>query len=508
MSPDIHWQIVYARIEEITEQVRVRSVVRSQYAMLAFVVLVGVIARFYQLGSESLWLDESLSVQFVTTMTMWEIAIELPRTDPHPPFYYLLLDGWVRLFGTGEVAVRSLSVLFSVASIPVLYAVATRLYDRSVGIIAALLFALSPFYIWYAQETRMYALATFLTLVSFYLLLSLGRSFSYRTAAAYLLATSLLGYTHVFGAFIILAQNLAVGWALYRHRQSDGLPTAGAISIKTWVTLQALVGLSLVPYLWIVYEQYFRDRVLEGYISWIPEPTLGTIWSHLTVYFGSRFNEVATVLAIFAVFLIGLAILKDRVEQPADGPFAATPTLALWAAIPIVVPFALSHLITPLLIDRYTAVAGVAMFVLVARGIQVVGMTPRRGLALAVVIGLVLTVPLAGMYAEPQKEQWEETVDLVESNAGNNALVMLSPHHPSYEYYATAEHLRIEGTPWAFTRQDIEMMLVGQDEIWLVLSHTSPEEEAKLHDIFEEEGFTLEREDHFIGIQVYRYISL
>ena len=507
MSPDIHGRIVYARIDELVERLPFGSIILGWYGLLALVILVGVIARFYHIGDESLWLDEALSVEFVTTMDLQELAVELPRRDPHPPFYYLLLDGWVRLFGTGEVAVRSLSALLGIASIPVLYAVATRLYDRSVGIIAALLFALSPFYIWYAQETRMYALATFLTLVSFYFLLSMGRSFSYQVAAGYLIATILLGYTHVFGWFIILAQNLAIGWVLVRNRQSDDLPTAGALSIKRWVTLQAIIGVSLVPYLWILYEQYFRDRVLEGYIAWIPEPTGETLWGILGAYFGVRFSTVATGLAALAIVLIMLALLTDWRERPRDGPFAATPTLVFWAAVPIGVPFVLSYLMTPLLIDRYTAVAGVAVFILVARGIQVLGRTPRGGIALAIVIGLVLTVPLAGMYADPHKEQWEETVDLVESTAGDDALVLLSPHHPSYEYYATDEDLRIEGTPWEFTRDDIVPLMAGHDEIWLVLSHTSPEEEAKLHDIFEAEGYTVEHEEHFIGIQIYRYVS-
>jgi len=87
--------------------------------------------------------------------------------DIPPPLSYLLLHAWIQLFGDDEPVVRSLSVLFGVLAVPLIYGVAWQLLRRRLaGLLAALLLAVSPLHIWYGQETRMYALLTFLCLLS------------------------------------------------------------------------------------------------------------------------------------------------------------------------------------------------------------------------------------------------------------------------------------------------------------------------------------------------------
>jgi len=131
------------------------------------------LARFGQ----SLWLDEASSV--------WFARFPLPTLlttlcDPHPPGYYLLLKGWIRLFGSEkEFWLRFPSLLAAVLSVVVAYGLGVRAWGKRGGWLAAMLLALQPMQAWYASEARMYALTQLLGLLTVWLgmalLLSLGR---------------------------------------------------------------------------------------------------------------------------------------------------------------------------------------------------------------------------------------------------------------------------------------------------------------------------------------------
>ncbi len=97
-------------------------------------------------------------------------SIAWTAQDVHPPLYYHLLHFWIRLCGDTALATRFFSLLVSVASIPLFYLLARRAMNSTAGLVVALLATVSPFCIYYAQETRMYALVTFLTMLSSHLL--------------------------------------------------------------------------------------------------------------------------------------------------------------------------------------------------------------------------------------------------------------------------------------------------------------------------------------------------
>jgi outer membrane biosynthesis protein TonB len=80
------------------------------------------------------------------------------RIDQHPPLYYALLHGWMRLVGDSEFAVRTLSALFGTLTVPVIYRLARRIAGKTAGLLAALILAVSPFHVRFAQEARMYTL--------------------------------------------------------------------------------------------------------------------------------------------------------------------------------------------------------------------------------------------------------------------------------------------------------------------------------------------------------------
>ena len=90
------------------------------------VVVAGVVLRFVQ--RSPLWLDEALSVN-IARLPLGDL-LEALRHDGHPPLYYLLLHGWMEVVGEGDVAVRALSGVFAVATLPLAWIAGRRLAGR------------------------------------------------------------------------------------------------------------------------------------------------------------------------------------------------------------------------------------------------------------------------------------------------------------------------------------------------------------------------------------------
>ncbi|TMI84887.1 MAG: phospholipid carrier-dependent glycosyltransferase [Bacillati bacterium ANGP1] len=113
---------------------------RSFRILLIVVLAIAAETRFLGLADRSLWFDEAYSVS-VTHGSFLQLVWSVRLFDTHPPLYYALLKGWTLLFGSGEIAVRSLSAVFGVLMVPLLYGFARRMADREVALAAAALLA-------------------------------------------------------------------------------------------------------------------------------------------------------------------------------------------------------------------------------------------------------------------------------------------------------------------------------------------------------------------------------
>ncbi|MGD8819304.1 MAG: glycosyltransferase family 39 protein, partial [Anaerolineae bacterium] len=139
---------------------------RHHRLLVLALILVALGLRLARLSFQPLWWDEGWSVYFASSEL--RTIFELTAVDIHPPLYYVLLHYWTQFLGSGVVAIRLFSVLTGLASIPCLYAVGRRLAGTTVGLLAALFLAVSPFHIYYSQEVRMYGLVTLLCLAAFF----------------------------------------------------------------------------------------------------------------------------------------------------------------------------------------------------------------------------------------------------------------------------------------------------------------------------------------------------
>ena len=202
----------------------------SQAAALLALLLLAFALRVYALDAQSLWYDEAVTAQ-VAQQGLGELA-QWTADDIQPPLYYALVAGWTRLAGTGEWALRFPSVAFGLVMVALAYVLGRRLFGRAAGWVAALLGALHPLWVYYAQEARMYTLLTALGMLAGYALLRVLASSQEPGAArqrltwwaAFVGASIALLYTHYFAAFLLLAFALffVLALAIQAGRKSTG----------------------------------------------------------------------------------------------------------------------------------------------------------------------------------------------------------------------------------------------------------------------------------------------
>jgi mannosyltransferase len=144
---------LFARISAATS---LRISPTTYFLVAAWLILIAFAVRVHLLGAQSLWHDEGNSyVQATRSFT--DIATNA-ALDIHPPGYYWLLASWRVLTGESEFALRLFSALTSTLTIAFAFALGKRLYGMFAGVTVAVVVALNTFNIYYAQETRMYAL--------------------------------------------------------------------------------------------------------------------------------------------------------------------------------------------------------------------------------------------------------------------------------------------------------------------------------------------------------------
>src|SRR5438309_5135940 len=102
---------------------------RRVWLLAVIILTIAAEARFLGLTDRSLWFDEAHSV-YVTQSSFLQLLGLVAHTDTHPPLYYALLKGWMLFFGSGEIAVRSLSAVCGFLMVPLLYGFARRMIDR------------------------------------------------------------------------------------------------------------------------------------------------------------------------------------------------------------------------------------------------------------------------------------------------------------------------------------------------------------------------------------------
>ena len=373
---------------------------KPNYLALLVILLLAFALRVHRLGSQSLWYDEAVTAQVaaqgITELTRWT------ADDIQPPLYYYAVAGWTRLAGRSEWALRFPSVIFGTLTVPLMWSLALRLFGRRrrgqmAALAAGLLAALSPLYVYYAQEARMYTLLTFLGLLAGYALLRAtadertasrrdGRGTATQSSSIpwwllFVIASVALLYTHYFGVFLLVAYGVCFmgGWLVSLAR---GTPRWRTLTVFVFCCLSIL--LLYLPWLPALLNRYAVDHSY-----WQGALKIGEALRHVAISFTTGAPETMLErdavrrLPWFGVALVvvagALLWLRDDAEAQRSGGaeaqrrrgvggIRALVYLSTCLLVPILAVLLLASR-TPKFNPRYLMLASPAYLLILAGGI-------------------------------------------------------------------------------------------------------------------------------------------
>jgi uncharacterized membrane protein len=208
---------VTAAVPRLNEDYVEVSAPRQQTALLlGGVLLLATFLRFFWLDHHSIWLDEAASYDYASR----PLAAIFSLPDHHPPLYYLSLHYWMAGFGDSEVSLRALSAVLGVLAVALVFTLGKELFGPRAGLLAALVAALSPFWVWYAQEARMYAMVVFFALLAANCLVRAMRTSKPGWWLGYVLTTTLMLYADHAGLWWLVATGVYFALQLWRSRSN------------------------------------------------------------------------------------------------------------------------------------------------------------------------------------------------------------------------------------------------------------------------------------------------
>ena len=336
-------------------------------------IAAGVGLRF--LAGSDLWFDEALTVN-IAELPLDRLRDALVR-DGAPPLYYVLLHGWITVFGSSDTAVRALSGILGVTAIALAYLVGRQLgrndsERRWLAIGGAIVIATSPYAIRYSTETRMYALSMVLVLLGILIGCHAWEAATPIRIAAIALVTAGLLYTQYWSFFLVGV----VGAGLLVVMVA-GPPAArgSAARILAGIGVGGVLCVPWIPTLWSQLEH-------TGTPWDAPAGPVRSTGAALVAFAGSEGLEAWISLTVLGTLVV-LAVVAVRATAGRVLAAIALTTLVLGVLVSAIADVGFQ--------DRYAAVVFPFAALVIAFGLLAFGdFRIRAGvLAIVAVLGLV-----------------------------------------------------------------------------------------------------------------------
>jgi len=442
-----------------------------QYGKIAFtslsfrwyllgIVLIATILRLLTITKADIWHDEGYSAMIISFPPA-EIIGHAVR-DFHPPLYALMLHWWSLLFGTSELALRSLSLVAGVATVVLVYFIIKRLrFSETTARIATLFATFAPFLIRYSQEARMYGIAAFLVCAATLAML-IALDYSKKANAkkqliwwiiyGLLMAAAL--YTHYYAAFIIFVH---IGYAWYRYGGFKSL-----ISNKFWWTGNLIAAGLFSTWLPVAVAQF--SRVQQGY--WIPPVDAETIPNTLMQFFAFSSNSLNAAVEFILTLLLAclVTIFMMRTAKP------RRPSIwfvIAWMSVPLLIALGVSIIRQPVYYDRYFIYSAVAFSALLA--ILITNARLRASIKTALVCG-VLIISMLGIMrvAQSATHQMNTVATYVNEHSEPNDLIVSGELYTFFDfsyYNTTGKPLHLLSKDPLISTGESSLIYANQDEI-------------------------------------------
>lgn len=373
------------------------------FLICLLLTVIGAAFKFFTYPDVSLWLDEAYSI-FEAQKSIAEI-IERSSTDQNPPLYFITLHYWVKLFGITEVAARSLSLLFSVLTAPLLFLVLRKPYGFGVAIISALLFTVSDIHFYYSMEARCFAMVSFLAVLSYGLFIKLFERLSVVLVIALAVVNAMLPMTHYISVFVPATQFILALFFFDSNRSF----------FKSILIANVITGMALIPLATMV-----LNNLPEEGVYWLAAPGIKQLIGVFVAFTGSKLLVVLIAIIGLLWFGFNFTKLKAIRSWQSNEQFKLLLPVA-WLIIPIVLDLVLSTL-TPIFLNRYLLYASFGLFILTTKFLTELPFSKQVNDVL--VVGLLVVSFLTIDTNISKQEDWRGAVEKLTEHRTNNETVL------------------------------------------------------------------------------------
>ena len=519
-------------------------------AVVGLLVLGAFFIRASSLDTQSLWRDEVDALRFATAPRS-EILGNFTEPGWNGPLYFLLLRGWIALTGTSGYAMRFLSLLPGVLSVPLIYVLGRRLFNPVTGLISAVLVTTSPYLVWYSQEVKMYTLVLALSLLAVYSLRRGLEGEGWPWWLAQVATTTLAFYSHILAALLIPVQILLciAWWPQTRERWQRAVISFASL---------------IFPYLpLVVWQAPLALKAREtGFSSYTLNQMIVILLNGWSTGIAGWADSWGT--ALMSLLAAGGGVSRMIQSPPVVDSEAVITTrgssrnrlaLLIWLVFPLLSVWLISQR-QPLFTDRYLLWSAPAFYLLAALAIAPSGSTKplsRWWGVLPLTILLTVngvniwrqaTIPIksdfraaaayVAHYEEPSEpvaspstatdgrfETYLPVVTAGYSGAGELIIFQMPYGRYTFDYYFPTEeypwaeglytnHRTPDGSYHVSEQQaawQMREMTTGHKTIWLVASEVATWDERNLVQRWLDEHFERDAEAHFARVDVYRYVA-
>ena len=392
------------------------------YRLGVAVILLWSILAFIFSGIHDFWGDEVSSL--IGSSENLNAIIYGGGSDFHPPLYFIMLHGWLNLFGTSESALRSLSILCGGCAMFVVLAISAHMRLKR-KLLPVILLSLSPFWMQFSCMARYYSLSAFVFLVFLWFFLRTQGSRSLHPALVCGILLAVTGYTNyiVFGMTFILvlieiisSRNSRIRWNMALIgtvallcmipllslviRQTQGMMTWGESS-----RFAAFLPTLAISIIYPIYSFSISETVMPWSV-WVSIPGLFTVFYLL--YRARRNTFLFRLLIIGFLFGIGVISIVARSLPLVYVPSRLLFLLPIWMIL-------LSEGYTTVRNTRFRAViVGILLFVYLYGGVNLLLGKEYHN----------------STYIVP----WRSIVRTIQENPAPNQLVVTTEEYPLFHY--------------------------------------------------------------------------
>jgi len=342
----------------------------------ALFVAAGLVYLFH-LGANALGASEAYSAWAAAKPGVGAIVRTPVLHDPGKQvFYYVVLHYYTQIFGLSEISLRSMSAIFSLVTLALVFALGCEMFDESTALAAAAMWAFNPLAVVFAHTARMYPMLIAIALAHLLMLLRVRSRPSIMGGIGCGILGAAMPYTHMAGLLILGAEGAILLRDLSRGRRDT----------IAWMAIVLAIALFL-PYLPVAIRQ-----------------SQDLIYGHWLDYLGPPYNyPLAGKLAagLVAAGATSWLVFGRAVERDGNEPLRV---LVAWIGLPALAFIVGSVILHPMFNPRYLSPGIAASSLLIAAAIGVWSAKWRNLLAAGFVVACLIMLPFARSKPQPWRD--------------------------------------------------------------------------------------------------------